>query len=323
MQKYLVISQVGDNNILTDKVIETLSKSGHQIFQINLLDYMDDEKNFLFDSDLLDAIKNFKASKTLVCAHGIRTDVTHCYIKNFAEISGNKGLSYSELAEVVRTLLPDDIKNTVPMELIMCYGARSADFENNHDIENADTINFLNSFAYRFFMAMKKTGLDLDMNAYINAVAVCKRRYLTDTSEEDYLVCCETENCHEIRENLNQWNSKQDKLVLKQNELDSLICSDPEGANVESLQHELDDVSEEIFNIIERHIIPLTDYIKEHTFPNFGKINFRSKFENGCEILYHSENQEKVLYSGEILTSEEDILNNQIQQSQPRMCMLM
>jgi hypothetical protein len=92
-----------------------------------------------------------KASKVMVCIHGVHDDVDW----GLATVATGGGFKignfvrYDTLAGFVDQLLPSGGEKC-NLALIMCYGARSASFEKNHE-GTLTTGDLASSFAYKFF----------------------------------------------------------------------------------------------------------------------------------------------------------------------------
>lgn len=130
--------------------------SGKDTIQvIDLYEPLDDMKQGRMpDAGIMAATETAcaKASKVMVCIHGVHDDVDW----GLATVSTGDGgfkignfVRYDTLATFVDQVLPEGAEK-VNLALIMCYGARSASFQKNH--EGALTPGDLaSSFAYKFF----------------------------------------------------------------------------------------------------------------------------------------------------------------------------
>lgn len=299
--KILIVSfESREQNLIKD-LIKSLESHDHTVMLVNMLNYKNNAGKFDLSKDLIDSVHEFMPDRLYLSAHGIHDDVIYSYYKDFNQKKCLKSLSAREMAEIVALFYsPNSYPVLLPVELIMCFGGRSANYKLDH-VRDSDKVNWMDSFAYRLFLHLTNLGIMTEMKSYLMAVEVTEG-----------VVKCEDEEAIELRNQI-------DQLIIQANALWSMIDAYTEqqmDQTTETIQQDktktiqqdkLDDLYLQHTNKL-MQIDAIKDQLTAGTRAGQGAICYA--IHGGDNILQITmDNSDKLLYKGVFVNNEAAISN--------------
>ncbi|RYZ37095.1 MAG: hypothetical protein EOO71_29330 [Myxococcaceae bacterium] len=116
-------------------------------------------------------LKHPQCSKIMVGMHGLYDDTTYGYS---LPQRGAPRVSYDKAADIVLAFLRDHVgSRPISLSLVMCYGARSAQYDLSHDPDRLGGVarpDLSSAFAFKFYTALCKY-LNVKMSARTGAAS--------------------------------------------------------------------------------------------------------------------------------------------------------
>lgn len=303
--RILIVSLESANLALTNELSKFLkSNEDNEIKVINLLDYRQEDGSYLIPGEIRENFKDFNPDKMIFSAHGLATDSKYCYYRDKNHAQCHRAANSEQVAEMLSELLPEKSDRVIPIDLIVCYGARTPT-DCDH-VEESKNVNWFDSFSYRTYMNLENRSIRTVMSAYLTSVEI-----------QEGVVLCENEESIEIRAQIkeitDEANAKYKALEEKQTQF---YESQP---NQDKLI-ELEDLPTEIQNLYSEHLnlIMEIDSLKDKLNCGLGEKQGEIKYEiTNDNLTIEMTDKHKELYSGYVVKSEEEIQDYEPPQDKP------
>ncbi|WP_147444358.1 MULTISPECIES: hypothetical protein [Corallococcus] len=172
-------------------------------------------------------LKHPRCSKIMVGMHGLYDDTTYGYSR---PQHGAPRVSYEKAADIVLSFLRDDVgRRPISMSLVMCYGARSAQYDVSHDPDQLGGVarpDLSSAFAFKFYAGLCKY-LNVKMSARTGAASF-------DDTTGASRVESELTLRHQIQIDRNPLTDQEQEQLYAQHQLELEMFMDeirPQAAN--------------------------------------------------------------------------------------------